>query len=105
MPEQLRPEGTTAAVNPETPRSSGRLGVLTGVAIAAATVPIPFVPDRLVARVRGAVAPDVVARHGLSLTADARFGFSATHRNERAAALIRKTVELATRGIFPPTPP
>jgi hypothetical protein len=98
--DPLRPEATTAALNPDLSRPSGRLGVLTGVAIAAATVPIPFLPDRLVARVRGAVAHDVVTRHGLSLTSEARAVFASADRDERATAMIRKAVELAARGVF-----
>lgn len=50
----------------------GRLGLLTTFAIAASAIPIPIVPDRLVDRVRGAIVHDTVARHGLSLTTEAR---------------------------------
>jgi hypothetical protein len=50
----------------------GRLAVLTGLAVAAASIPLPVVPTRLLARIRGAIAHDTVARHGLSLTTDAR---------------------------------
>jgi hypothetical protein len=52
--------------------SGGRLAVLTAFAIAAASIPIPVVPDRFLARIRGAVAQDTVVRHGLILTTDAR---------------------------------
>src|SRR5262245_10917341 len=100
MPEQLRPEGTTAAVNPETPRSSGRLGVLTGVASAAATAPPPSLPHRALARRRLDRAPAVLRRHGLSLPPEARAVFPAAGRDERATAMIRKALELAARGLF-----
>ncbi|MCC6557837.1 MAG: hypothetical protein IT372_33235 [Polyangiaceae bacterium] len=46
--------------------------MLTVIGVAAATIPLPVVPDRLLARIRGAVAHDTAARHGLSLTGDAR---------------------------------
>ncbi len=39
---------------------------------AASAIPLPFVPDRLVRRVRGALVHDVGSRHGLSFTSDAR---------------------------------
>jgi hypothetical protein len=51
---------------------TGRLAVLSAFAIAATAVPIPFLPDRVVSRVRGAVVHDVVSRHGRSITTDAR---------------------------------
>jgi hypothetical protein len=51
---------------------SGRLAVLTAYALAVNAIPIPFLPDRVLQRVRGAIVHDVVSRHGLSLTSDAR---------------------------------
>jgi len=42
------------------------------IGAAAASVPIPWIPDSLVSRVRGAVVHDVATQHGVSLTADAR---------------------------------
>jgi hypothetical protein len=58
--------GMAAAVEP------GRLGVYTGLGAAVGAVPLPWVPDVLVRRVRGAVAHDVAVRHGLSLAVEAR---------------------------------
>jgi hypothetical protein len=52
--------------------SSGRLAVLTAYAIAANTIPVPFLPERVLARIRGAIIQDVVSRHGISVTSDAR---------------------------------
>lgn len=54
------------------PPSSGRLAVLTAYAIAANSIPLPFVPDRVILRIRGAIVQDVVSRHGISVTSDAR---------------------------------
>jgi hypothetical protein len=92
---------------------TGRLAVLTAFAMAAAAVPVPIVPDRLLARIRGAVVHDTVARHGLSLTSDARDVLvrpGADHTILRKAAemlaveLIRRltalgTVTAAARGL------
>ena len=50
----------------------GRLGVYSAIGAVVGTVPLPWVPDSLVRRVRGAVAHDVAVRHGVSLTAEAR---------------------------------
>src|SRR5262245_27974529 len=54
------------------PASSGRLAVLTAYAIAASTIPVPFLPDRVLLRIRGAIVQDVLSRHGISVTSDAR---------------------------------
>src|SRR5262245_66319129 len=54
------------------PASSGRLAVLTAYAIAANAIPIPFLPDRVLLRIRGAIVQDVVSRYGISVTSDAR---------------------------------
>jgi hypothetical protein len=50
----------------------GRLGVYAGLGAAVGAVPLPWVPDSLVRRVRGAVVHDVAVRHGVSLSAEAR---------------------------------
>ena len=52
--------------------TSGRLAILTGLSLAASAIPVPFLPDRVVSRIRGAIAQDVASRHGLSITSDAR---------------------------------
>jgi hypothetical protein len=66
---------------------SGRLGLMTAFAVAASAVPVPIVPDRLVDRVRGAIAHDTVARHGLSLTTEARAVLAAPGGLDRAMAI------------------
>jgi len=65
----------------------GRLGLLTTFAVAATALPLPILPDRLVSRVRGAIAHDTVARHGLSLTTDARAVLAAPGSLDRAMAV------------------
>ena len=63
---------SSTAVARSAPPPSGRLAVLTAYAMAATAIPLPFLPDRMLARLRGAVVQDVISRHGLSLTSDAR---------------------------------
>lgn len=60
------------SVGARSPVERGRLGVYAAVGAAVGAVPLPWVPDSLVRRVRGAVVHDVAVRHGLSLTRDAR---------------------------------
>src|SRR3954464_7137668 len=64
------PSATVAMTASSAP--TGRLAVLTAYAIAANAIPVPFVPERVLRRIRGAVVQDVVSRHGISLTSDAR---------------------------------
>lgn len=46
--------------------------MLSAFAVAAGWIPLPMIPDRMLNRIRGAVVQDTVARHGLSITTDAR---------------------------------
>jgi hypothetical protein len=50
----------------------GRLGVYAVLGASVSAVPLPWLPDSLVRRVRGALVHDVAVRHGLSLTREAR---------------------------------
>src|SRR5262245_29505385 len=68
MPDASSPVVAMTTTSP----SSGRLAVLTAYAIVANTIPVPFLPERVLARIRGAIVQDVVSRHGLSVTTDAR---------------------------------
>jgi hypothetical protein len=61
---------TVARSRPQVDR--GRLGVYAALGASIGAVPIPWLPDALVRRVRGALLHHVAARHGLSLTPDAR---------------------------------
>jgi hypothetical protein len=54
------------------PLGPGRLSTYTALGGLAGSVPLPWVPDVVARRVRGALAHDVAARHGLSITAEAR---------------------------------
>ena len=54
------------------PVDRGRLGVYAAIGATVGAVPIPWVPDALARRVRGALVHDIAARHGLSLTQEAR---------------------------------
>jgi uncharacterized protein (DUF697 family) len=50
----------------------GRLGTYTVLGAACGVVPLPWIPDATVRRVRGALVHDLTSRHGLSLTPEAR---------------------------------
>jgi len=50
----------------------GRLGTYTVLGAATGIVPLPWVPDAIGRRIRGALIHDLVARHNLSITPEAR---------------------------------
>lgn len=50
----------------------GRLGTYTMLGAAGGIVPLPWIPDAIARRVRGALVHDLTSRHGLSLTPEAR---------------------------------
>lgn len=54
------------------PVDRGRLGVYAAIGASIGSVPLPWLPDAFARRVRGALVHDVAARHGLSLTREAR---------------------------------
>jgi hypothetical protein len=90
------------AVGARSPVERGRLGVYAAVGAAAGAVPLPWVPDSLAKRVRGAVVHDVAVRHGLSLTQEARDVLSEPAGPDGPRGLVAQTVRffglrLATR--------
>jgi uncharacterized protein (DUF697 family) len=85
---------STVALSPPSAPPTGRLAVMTVYAVAVTAIPIPFVPDRVLVRVRGAVVHDVAARHGLSLTSDAR-AVLAEPDSEARTRLVRAAESVA----------
>ena len=65
-------EDATELRAPNSPKGRGRLGAYTMIGAAVAAMPLPWLPDLLRRRVRGALVHDVAVRHGVSLTAEAR---------------------------------
>lgn len=61
-------------------------------------MPVPVLPDRVVDRVRGAIAHDSAARHGLSLTTEARAVLAAPGGLDRAMAI--KALEMVITTIL-----
>jgi uncharacterized protein (DUF697 family) len=85
---------STVALSPASPPPAGRLTVMMAYAVAATVIPIPFLPDRVLSRVRGALIYDITARHGLSLTSDARAALAAPD-SEMRTKLARTAESLA----------
>ena len=85
---------TAVATNPVATPPSGRLAMLAVMAVASSAIPVPFVPDRVLKSIRGAVVQDVAARHGLSLTSDARALLAVPGSGSRSTHLARKAIEV-----------
>ncbi|MFO0613213.1 MAG: hypothetical protein U0414_11515 [Polyangiaceae bacterium] len=88
------------AIHSPTRPTSGRLALLTGFSLAASAIPLPFLPDRVIAQVRGAIAQDVVERHGLSLTIDARKALARTSADAPVRELVRKGIGVLSKTVF-----
>src|SRR5258706_11065767 len=75
---------------------AGRLGVYTALGAGAGTVPLPWLPDTLAKRIRGALAQDIAARHGVSLTTEARTLLSEPEPRDAARGVFGQAVKFAT---------
>lgn len=92
-PPAVRPSSNVAVPLSASP-PTGRLGVITAAAMAALAIPLPIVPDRIVGRLRGALAHDAAARHGVSLTPDARKILAEVDSEHGGRAMARKAAEM-----------
>lgn len=73
----------------------GRLGTYTVLGAVAGTVPLPWVPDVVARRLRGALAQDIAARHGLSLTPEARAIFAEPSGSEGPRGILKQAAVFA----------
>lgn len=90
---------------------AGRIGVYTALGATSGLVPLPWVPDVVARRIRGALAHDIAARHGLSLTPEARAIFAEPAGTEGPRGVIAQGVvfvstkvlgRLGPLGVLPP---
>ena len=70
--DDLTSEARRSELVGRTQLGGGRLGTYTVLGAVCGVVPLPWVPDATVRRVRGALVHDLTSRHGLSLTHEAR---------------------------------
>jgi uncharacterized protein (DUF697 family) len=78
----------------------GRLAVISGMSLMVGAIPIPFLPDRLVKQLRGAVVHEVVSRHGLSLSGDARDTLASTSTDKGMRKLLRKGMHFMLKRVI-----
>jgi uncharacterized protein (DUF697 family) len=93
------------------PLSAGRVGTYAILGAAVGAVPVPWVPDALARRIRGALAQDIAGRHGLSLTPEARDILAEPSGTEGPRGIAAQAMRFLTRrvlgrfgplGILPP---
>lgn len=89
-------ELSTSRVGP----APGRLGTFAVLGAIAGGVPLPWLPDALERRVRGALAQDVAGRHGLSLSAEARAVFAEPSGAEGPRGVVGQVFKFVSRKIL-----
>ena len=77
----------------------GRVSTYAALGAAVGAVPLPWLPDALERRVRGALAQDIAARHGLSLAPEARAVLADTSGPEASKSLVARGVRFALRRV------
>jgi hypothetical protein len=74
------------------PRAQGRIVVLAAASALGGAIPLPFVPRRIRIAVRGAIAHDLAAQHGLSISADARHALAAAEAEGESNGPMRRAL-------------
>lgn len=78
----------------------GRLGMLTAMSLVAGAIPIPILPERALRQLRGAIVHEVAARHGLSLSSDAREVLANPSSKDRMRDMLRRGAELFAKRVL-----
>ncbi len=73
----------------------GRLGTYTMLGAVTGVVPLPWVPDAVARRIRGALIHDLTARHGLSLTPEARAALVEPEKEKGARRYVNQGMKFA----------
>lgn len=77
-----------------------RMSVYTALGTLSGVVPLPWVPDAVVRRVRGALVHEIASRHGLSLTPEARRLLASTNGVEGPRGLFTEAVMFASTKVL-----
>lgn len=80
---------------PPTKSGAGRIAVYGAAGALVGAVPFPIVPRKILRAIRGAMAHDVCARHGVALTAEARDIFAEPIAATRTMLAARDAVAFA----------
>src|SRR5271163_1924240 len=82
------------------PAGSGRISTFAVLGGVAGSVPLPWLPDALARRIRGALAQDIAARHGLSITLEARDLLSEPAGTEGPRSVAGQAMRFVTRRLL-----
>ncbi len=82
------------------PAGVGRVGIYALLGGITGVVPLPWLPDAIARRLRGALAQDVAARRGLSLTKEARGVLSEPEPRESARGMMGEMLRFATKKLL-----
>jgi len=82
------------------PLGAGRISVYTAIGGAIGAVPLPWVPDSIARRVRGALVQDVAARHGLSITPEARAALAEPDGPDGPRGFLSQAFKFATQKVL-----
>lgn len=78
----------------------GRVGTYTLLGAGTGIVPLPWVPGAIARRVRGAMVHDIAARHGLSITPDARKILSEPSNIDGPRGLVAQGIAFAATKVL-----
>jgi hypothetical protein len=82
------------------PVGPGRVGTYAVLGAAAGSVPLPWLPDVIARRIRGALTQDIAARNGLSITLEARDLLAEPAGTEGPRGLGAQALRFATRRLL-----
>lgn len=93
-------EPSAIRVSPEGGVRASRIGVYTALGTASGLLPLPWVPDRIARAVRGAIAHDIAARHGVHLSPGARGVFADPTSSVAERSMIGQAVKFAANKVL-----
>ncbi len=107
--EMVTSHGSGTLARPD--MEGGRIGAYTALGGVASAVPLPWLPDVVLRRIRGAMVHEIAMRHGLSLSTEARAILSEPSGVDGPRGLLENGIRFAAGkllsrfgpfGIFPP---
>ena len=82
------------------PMDPSRVGAYTALGAMSGLVPLPWVPDAVAKRVRGALIHDIAARHGLALTDEGRRILEEPWTSNSPRSFLMQTARFAAGRVF-----
>ena len=96
--DEIMPRSGHALLRPQL--GTSRLGTYTALGAATGAVPLPWVPSFVAERIRGALVHDLTARHGLTLTPEARAVLIAPFGGDASSGLFAQAATFAVTRVL-----